>query len=228
MRAALALAAFALAAPGTASAQARFRGELGASLELSRRWQVNVSERLLLGDGIASTGRWQTLVGGVFSPTRYLRLGVGYRLSGEEDYGGPRLRHRALAEATGDVHWRSLRFAWRLRFQNTFEDHADGVSFDPFVRNRASVRWRSPSPIDVSVGFEVFSDVKGPVEVFDRHRTELGVTARLRPFELELTYRYDASFDGQASEYHMVMVSLVWQWSRRSQGRGHRPHGGGR
>ncbi len=224
MRAALAVGALAVGAlawPRGVAAQFRARTELGGELALTRRLEVSVSERALFGEGVPDTGRWQTLVGATFRPKRFLGLGVGYRLSGEAGFGGPRLRHRALVEATLSPRWRSFRLAYRLRFQTSFEDRLYDLDIDPVLRNRVTLRWRSPSPVDVYAGFEVFSDVGGStITAFDRWRVEGGAVLNLRRFDVGLAYRYDAPFEGDGSRYHTVLASLTWHMSLRALRRG--------
>lgn len=221
MRSALVGAAL-LALPSAARAQVRFRSELGAELSPVKRWEFSVAERLTVGDGIADGGRWQTLVGAHFSPWRFLSFGVGYRLTGEAAYMGPRFRHRALAEGMLSARWRRFRFGWRARWQGLFDDNAAELEFDAYLRNRLSVRWNSPIPLDVTASAELFSDISGvTTEALDRIRIEAGVTAHVRWFAIGAGYRYDTPWLGTATPYHMAMVSLTWQWSRRAGN--HRP-----
>ncbi|MBL8603145.1 MAG: DUF2490 domain-containing protein [Myxococcales bacterium] len=207
--------------PAQAAAQRmRFRSELGVEVAPARRWSVSLSQRLVLGDGIADSGRWQTLVGGGYAPTRWLAVGLGYRLSGEGAWAGPAFRHRVLGEATVTARPRRWRLSYRLRGQGFFEDEAAAIETRFYLRQRAAARWRSPWPVDASLSAELFSDLSGAqTEALHRVRFEAAVTGRWRAFALQLGWRYDAPWRGNGQPYHMPMVSLAWRWERPRHGR---------
>ncbi len=211
-RAALPLALL-LTAPSAALAQ-RFRGEVGAEVSPTRRLEISVAERLLLGENITATGRWQTVVAAHYTPWRFLSVGVGYRLSGEAAYGRTAFSHRALVEAIGAWRLRGFKVSYRLRGQSGFEEEADGdLDVNPALRNRVALRWRSPTVIDLSASGELFSALAGTPVALDRFRVEVGVAARLRPFVVSAAYRYQTPLDGESQAWHTGLLSVIWEWS---------------
>lgn len=214
---ALALAALTLA-PRAAVAQLRLRSEVGASLRPTRRLELSVAQRLIVGEGIADSGRWQTLLGASYRLSRHFEVGGGYRLWGEADWDAPELRHRLHVEGTASLRGHHLRASWRLRAQASLRDDNDGARVDPALRNRIALRWRARRWLDLDVAGEVFSTFTGDApSVIDRGRLEVGATLRVRPFDVGLGYRWDAPLLGDHGEYHSLMVSLTWRWARHPE-----------
>ena len=210
----VALAAALVALPLEAGAQ-RFRAEVGADVSPVRRLELSVAERLLLGEGITATGRWQTVVAAHYTPWKFLSVGLGYRFTGQAAYGRTATSHRALVEAIGSARWRGFKLSYRLRGQAGFEEEPDGdLDVTPVLRNRVALRWRSPTVIDLSASGELFSDIGGDTIVpLDRFRVEVGVAARLHPFVVSAAYRYQTPLDGESQAWHTGLLSVIWEWS---------------
>lgn len=210
----VALLAALLALPLEAGAQ-RFRGEVGAEVSPVRRLELSVAERLLLGEGITATGRWQTVVAAHYTPWKFLSVGAGYRFTAQAAYGRTATSHRALVEAIGSARWRGFKLSYRLRGQSGFEEQVDGdLDVNPVLRNRVALRWRSPTAIDVGASGELFSDIGGDTTVaLDRFRVEVGVAARLRPLVVSVAYRYQTPLYGESHAWHTGLLSVMWEWS---------------
>lgn len=210
---ALTLALATTAVAPSAHAQLRGAGRVGVELQPFRRWEFTLTERAVFGDRVPDTGRYQTMLEAAYDPTSFLRLGGGYRIAFSEGFGGVAIRHRLHLEARLDTRWRFFRFAYRLRWQNAFEDRPLEFDFDSYLRNRASVYFRTPhAPLEFDVNAELYSQLDATAQFLGRFRFEGGVTLRLRRVEIGAHYRYDTPLEGDGHEYHMVLGSLLFNW----------------
>lgn len=209
---ALLLAVTATLAPASAAAQIRVAPRFTAEFSPIQRWTFSVSERYVYGPRIASSGRAQTYVGAEFSPWKWLDFGVAYRLSMETYRNAYWSSHRVTTDAgVAGSRW-GFRLGYRLRWQNRFSPDRQGYEFDSALRNRVSLRYRTPKPVDLAVSGELFSTLMPAVLPWSAFRFEAEVTGRVDPVDITFGYRYHHPIQSGGQHYHMVMATVTWRW----------------
>lgn len=209
---AIALALAAALAPPSAEAQIRVAPRFNAEISPIQRWTFSVSERYVYGPRIASSGRAQTYVGAEFSPWKWLDFGVAYRVSFETYRNAYWSSHRVTTDAgVAGSRW-GFRLGYRLRWQNRFSPDRQGYEHDMALRNRVSLRYRTPKPVDLAVSGELFSALVPAVLPWSAFRFEAELTGRVDPVAITFGYRYHHPIQSGGQHYHMVMATVTWRW----------------
>lgn len=152
-----------------------------------------------------------------YDPVRFLRLGVGYRVSFEvENEGDFEDYHRLHLDARLRGEIDRVELSYRLRFQERLWSDGGELQARHVFRNRLQIAIDTDSPFTPSLSGELFMRVgHDEIASLPKWRLTAGVTIDLDEHTLEVFYRFEAPIEDETDpRLHILGLGYRYELPR--------------
>ncbi|MEZ4905964.1 MAG: DUF2490 domain-containing protein [Spirosomataceae bacterium] len=156
---------------------------VGAEKKLNKKFSVNLNAQLRLTDNVSILRTYLAETGLSYKINKHWEITGYYRYIGRRkkneagtDY-EYRPYHRFYADLAYDHKLWKLKFDYRLRYQNQFQDNDNGSENNAsYIRNKFEISWPNKSPFKPYISTDLFYQIGS---TFDQMRNKGGVEIAL-------------------------------------------------
>lgn len=180
------LSSFVLLLPVMALSQATDIGlwtGVGIEKKLNKKFSANLNTQFRLTDNVSILRAYLGEVGLSYKITKHWEVSGYYRYIGRRRRNDARTGyeyrpyHRFYADLAYDHKLWKLKFAYRLRYQNQFQDNDNGLENDAsYLRNKIELSWPNKTIFTPYASTDIFYQIGN---TFDQMRNKAGVEIAL-------------------------------------------------
>jgi hypothetical protein len=191
------------------SAEVRYR--------VARRTRLEAALELRADEDLSRLGSVLPSVAVTYDPSRRVRLGFGYRYEYERDRrGNLESAHRLHGDVSLRGDGRPLRFNYRLRFQERFEDRSSGFDTTDTIRNRLGVSYDTGRAVTPDASVELFTRLGDEDGLHTKVRFTIGAGRGFDDQEVEVFYRLEVPIDDRTDpNLHIIGIAYELDLPRK-------------